>query len=222
MGHHLPHTNPSTFSFIASGLFCLADHPLLIWKTHGRMFKGPWLESDEPEPPPSVKCCYCCSVAKACPTLETPWNAACQASLSSVSRSLLKRVSIESVMLSNHLILCCPFSSCPQSCPASRSFPVSLLFTSGGPSIGASALASVLPMNIQGWFPFKIDWFDLLAVQGTVNSLPQHHSLKASVLQCSAFFMVQLSHLWGSSENSDRLYFGGLQNHCKWWLQPWN
>ena len=64
-----------------------------------------------------------------------------------------------------------PFSSCPQSFPASRSFPTSWLFTSGNQSIGASALAPVLPMNIQGWFPLGlIDWFDLLAVQGTLFS----------------------------------------------------
>ena len=64
------------------------------------------------------------------------------------------------------------------------------LFASGGQSIGASASASVLPMNIS----FRIDWFDLPAVQGTLQSLLQHHSSKASILQCSTFFMVQLSH----------------------------
>ena len=71
------------------------------------------------------------------------------------------------------------------------------LFTSGGQSIGSSASASVLPMNIQlirNPNSFTIDWFDLLAVKGTCKSLLQHHSLKASVLQHSAFFMVQLSH----------------------------
>ena len=69
---------------------------------------------------------------------------------------------------------------------------MSQLFPSGGQSIGASASASVLPMNIQGWF--RIDWFDLLAVQRTLKSLLQYHSSKASILQCSAFFMVQLSY----------------------------
>ena len=68
-------------------------------------------------------------------------------------------------------------------------------FASGGQSIEASASASVLPMNIQFIF-FRIDWFDLLAVQETLKSLLQHHSLKASIFQCSAFFMVQLSHLY--------------------------
>ena len=83
-----------------------------------------------------------------------------------------------------------PFSSCPQSFPASGSFPMSQLFTTGGQSIGASASTSVLPMNIS----FRMDWLDLLAVQGTLKSLLQHHSSKASILQCSAFFTVQLSH----------------------------
>ena len=73
---------------------------------------------------------------------------------------------------------------CPQSFPASGSFPMSQLFPSDGHSIGASASASVLPMNIQGWFPFRIDWFNLLAVQGTPKSLLQHHNSKASILQC--------------------------------------
>ena len=85
----------------------------------------------------------------------TPWTAACQASLSfTVVLTLLKLTSIESVMLSNHLILCHPFSSCPESFPASRSFPKSRLFASGGQSIGASV--SVLPINIQGWFPLGL------------------------------------------------------------------
>ena len=84
-----------------------------------------------------------------------------------------------------------PFSSCPQSLPASESFPVSHLFPGGGQSIGVSALASVLPKNTQGLISFRMDWLDLLAVQGTLRSLLQHHSSKASVLQHSAFFIAQ-------------------------------
>ena len=72
---------------------------------------------------------------------------------------------------------------------------MSWLFSSGGQSIGASALATLLPMNTQGWFPCKTDRFDLLAVQGTLKSILQHHNSKASILQHLAFFMVQLSHL---------------------------
>ena len=85
-----------------------------------------------------------------------------------------------------------PFSSHLQSFLASGSFQMSWFFTSGGQSIGVSASASVLPMNIQDWF--RMDWLDLLAVQGTFNSLLQHHSSKASILWCSAFFIVQFSH----------------------------
>ena len=81
-----------------------------------------------------------------------------------------------------------PFSSCLQSFPEPGSFLMNLLFPSGGQSIGTSASASVLPMNIQ-WISFRMDWFVLLAVQGTLKSLLQHRSLKASVLWCSAFFV---------------------------------
>ena len=122
----------------------------------------------------------------------TPWTAARQAPLSfTISLNLLKLMSVDSLMPSNYLILI-PFS-CLQSFPASGSFPMSRLFASGQ-SIGASA--SVLPMNIQGWFPLGFDWLVLLAVQGTLKSLLQHHSSKASVLRCLAFFIVQLSHLY--------------------------
>ena len=87
-----------------------------------------------------------------------------------------------------------PFSSCLQPFPVSGAFQMSQLFTSGGQSIGVSALSSVLPMNIQDWFSFRMDWLDLLAVQGTLKSLAQYHSSKASLPQCSAFFVIQLSH----------------------------
>ena len=90
-------------------------------------------------------------------------------------------------------------SSSLQSFPASGSFPMSQFFALGGQSIGVSASASVLPMNIQDWFPFRMDWLDLLAVQGILKSLLQHHSSKASILQFSAFFIVQLSHPYMST-----------------------
>ena len=86
-----------------------------------------------------------------------------------------------------------PFSSWPQSLPASESFPMSQLLW-GGQSTGVSALTSFLPKKSQGWSPFRMDWLDLLAVQGTLKSLLQHHSSKASILRYSAFFTVQLSH----------------------------
>ena len=86
-----------------------------------------------------------------------------------------------------------PFSFCPQSLLASKSFPMSQLFTWGGQSTGVSALAS-FPKEHLGLISFRMDWMGLLAVQGTLKSLLQHHSSKASILQCSAFFTVQLSH----------------------------
>ena len=91
-------------------------------------------------------------------------------------------MSIEPVMPSNHLIPCHPLLLLPSIFPASGSFPVSQFFPLGGQSIGASALASVLPMNIQGWFPLGLTGFDLLAVQGTLKSLFQHHSSKCRIL----------------------------------------
>ena len=107
--------------------------------------------------------------------------------------SLFPRVCSNSRRLSQ---LCHPTISssvtlfCPQSFPASGSFPVSQLFRSGDQTIGASAPASVLPMNIQGWFPLGLTGF--FAFQETLKSLLQHHSSKASILWHSAFFMVQL------------------------------
>ena len=109
----------------------------------------------------------------------------------SPSPQTLRFLSIELVTPSNHLI---PFSSHRQSFPASGSFPVSQFFTLSVQSIGASTSASVLPTNIQDWISFRMDWLDRLAVQGTLKSLLQHHGSKASILQCSAFFIDQLSY----------------------------
>ena len=109
--------------------------------------------------------------------------------------SLLKLMSIESVIHATISSSVVPFSSCLQSVSESGSFQMSQFFSSGGQRIGVSASASVLPMNIQDWFPLEwIEWLDLLAVQGTLKSLLQHHSSKASILWCSAYFIVQLSH----------------------------
>ena len=126
----------------------------------------------------------------------TPWTAARHVPLFfTISQSLLKFMSIESVMPSNCYVILCYFLLLLSSVfPSIKVFLMSQLFPSGGWSIGASALASVLSVNIQDWFSFRVGWFDLLAVQGTLKSLIQHHSLNVSVLQHSAFFMVQLSH----------------------------
>ena len=110
-----------------------------------------------------------------------------------MSQSLLKLMFIESVMLSNHFILCHPLLLLSSVFPSIRVYSNESALCIWWPSFGASASASVLPMNVHGEFPFRIDWFDL-AVQGTLKSLLQHHSSKASILQHSAFFMVQLSH----------------------------
>ena len=119
----------------------------------------------------------------------TPWTAVHQVPLSFTSRSLLRFMSIESVMLSNNFIFCCPLLLLPSIFPNWDLLQsVRQLFTSGGQSIGASASTSVLPMNI------KTDWFDLLAVQGTLKNFLQRQNLKTSILQHSVFFMVQLSH----------------------------
>ena len=123
-----------------------------------------------------------------------PWTAAHQASLSITnSCGLLKFMSIESMMPSNHLILCHPLLFLPSIFPSIGSFPMSQ-FSSGGQSIGVSASASVLPNEYSRLISFRIDWLDLLAVQETLKSLLQHHSSKVSILQCSALFLVQLSH----------------------------
>ena len=109
------------------------------------------------------------------------------------SQSLLKLISIELVMPSNHLILCHPFSSHLQSFPASGSSPMSQPFASGGQSIGVSA-QDENSNEYSGLFSFRRDWLDLLDVQETLKSLLQHHSSNALILWRSAFFIVQLSH----------------------------
>ena len=125
----------------------------------------------------------------------TPWTAACQASMSNTnSQSLLKLMSTASVMPSNHLILCCPLLFLPSI------FPSILVFSN------ESALCirwlnywsfsfNISPSNGHpGLISFRMDWLDILAVQGTLKSLLQHHSSNASILRCSAFFIVQLSY----------------------------
>ena len=116
-------------------------------------------------------------------SFATPWTAACQAFLLfTISQSLLKLMSIDDGDATNQLILCSLlFSTCPQSFPASRSFPMSRLLPSGGQSIGASASASVLPMNIQGWFPLGLmDLISLLSRDSQESSpVPQFESINS-------------------------------------------
>jgi len=122
----------------------------------------------------------------------TPWIAALQASLSFTISQNLPRMSIEWVILSNHLILCCPLFLLPQSFPASGSFPMRWLFTSGGQSTGASASASALSMNIQSWIPLGLTGSISKGLLRVFSSTTiRKHQL---ILQCSAFFMVHISY----------------------------
>ena len=134
------------------------------------------------------------SFAQSLLTLRPPRTAARHASLSIInSHSLLKLMPIDSVMPSNHLILCHPLLL-PSIFHSIRGFSSESILCIRWPKYAVSVSASVFPMNIQDWFPSRYDWFDLHAVQGTLKSLLQYHSLKASILRCSAFFIVQLSH----------------------------
>ena len=125
----------------------------------------------------------------------TPWTAAHQASLSITnSWSLLKLMSIELVMPSNHLILCQPLLLLPLIFPSISVFSNESVLHIKWPKYWSFSF-SISPFNeYSGLISFRIDWLDLLAVQGTLKSLLQHHSSKASILLCSAFFIVQLSH----------------------------
>ena len=133
------------------------------------------------------------SITQSCPTLCNPMNCSTPDFPITNSQGLLKLMSIKLVMPSKHLMLYHPLLLLPSVFPSIRVFPVSQLFSSGGQSIGVSDSASVFPMNIKDWF-LRIDWFYLLEVQGTLESLLQHHSEKASILLCSAFCIVKLSH----------------------------
>ena len=125
----------------------------------------------------------------------TPWTSAHQASLSITnSKTLLKLMSIESAMPSNHLILCRPLLLSPSIFPSTRVFSNESALWIRWPKYGSFSF-SISPSNEHsGLISFRMGWLDLLAVQGTLKSLLQHHSSKASILQCSAFFIVQLSH----------------------------
>ena len=124
----------------------------------------------------------------------TTWTAACQASLSiTISQSLLKLMSIESVMPSNHLILCCPLLLPPSIFPSIRVFSNESVIRIRWLKYWSSSF-SISPSNeYSRLISLRMDWLDLLAVQGTLKSLPQHHSSKASIPQLSASFIVQLS-----------------------------
>ena len=150
-------------------------------------------------------------------SLRPPWTTAHQASLFITnSQSLLKLMSIESVMPSNHLILCCPLVLLPLIFPSIRVFSnESVLHTRQWKYWSFSFIIS--PSNeYSQLISFRIDWFDLLAVQGTLKSLFQHHSWKAPNFQCSAFFIVHLSHPYMTTGKTIVWPYGTLS--AKWYL----
>ena len=138
---------------------------------------------------------FCCSVTKSCATLCNTMDCRHQASLSfTFSQSLLKLMSIESVMSSNHLILCHPLLPLPSIFPSIRVFSNESALRIRWPKYWSFSFSISPSSEYSGLMSFRMDWLDFLAVQGTLKSLLQHHSSKASILRCSAFFMVQLSH----------------------------
>ena len=133
----------------------------------------------------------------------TPWTAACQASLFiTKSQSLLKLMSIDSVMPSNHLILCRPLLLPPSIFPSIRVFSNESALCIRWPKYWSFSFSISPSHEYSGLVSFRMDWLDLLAVQGTLKSLLQHHSSKAPILQCSAFFIVQLSHPYMTTGNT--------------------
>ena len=124
-----------------------------------------------------------------------PWTAARQASLSITNtRSLLRLISIASVMPSNHLILCRPLLLLLSIFPSIRGFSNESALRIRWPNYWRFSFSISPSKEYSGLVAFRMDWFNLLAVQGTPKSLLQHHSSKASILRCPAFFMIQLSH----------------------------
>ena len=110
------------------------------------------------------------------------------------SQSLLKLMSIESVMPSNHLILCCPLPLLPSMFPSIRVFSKESVLCIRWPKYWSFSFRIGPSNDYSGLISFRMDWLDLLAVQGTLKSLLQYHSPKVSILRCSPFFIVQLSH----------------------------
>jgi len=124
-----------------------------------------------------------------------PWAASCHASLSfTISQSLLKLICIESMMPSNHLIFCRPLLLLPSIFPSIRIFSNESAVCIRWPKYWSFNFNISLAKEYSGLISFRTDWFDFLTVQGTLKSLIQHHSSKASILQHSAFFIVQLSY----------------------------
>ena len=128
-------------------------------------------------------------------SLWPPWTATCQTALYfTIAWSLFRFMSIESVMPSNHLFFSCPVLFLPSIFPRIRVFSNESVLCIRWPNYWSFSFSISASNEYSGLISFRIDWFDLLTVQGTFESLLQHHNSKASILQCIAFFMVQLSH----------------------------
>ena len=161
------------------------------------------------------------SVTQLCPTLCDPVDCSTPGlPIHHQLPELLKLMSIQSVMPSNHLILCRPLRLLPSIFPSIRAFSNESLLRIRWPKCWSFSF-SISPSNeYSGLISFRMDWLDLLAVQGTLKSLVQHHSSKASILRCSAFFMVQLSHPYtttGKTYDSGSQFISVesvLQNGC--------
>ena len=139
--------------------------------------------------------CLAISVSLVTQSCPTPWTAARQASLSITnSRGLLKLMSIESGMPADHLILCCPLLLLPSILPSIRVFSNESVLHIRWPKYWSFSFSISPCYEYSGLISSRMDWLDLLAVQGTLKGLLQQHSSKASILHCSAFFIVQLSH----------------------------
>ena len=187
---------------MAQFLFTMAQFRALLWVAHSmpNIEENIWCTS---VPIGQVKRSFhhkwgkwaFSSVAQSCLTLVTTWTPARQTSLSITnSRSLLKLMSIESPMPSNHLILCHALLLLPSIFPSIRVFTNESVLHIRWPKYWSFSF-SISPSSEYSWLiSFRMDWLDLLAVQGTLKSLLQHHSSKASILWRSAFFLVQLSH----------------------------
>ena len=132
---------------------------------------------------------------------STPWTAAYQASLSfTISQSLLRFMSVESVMVCNYLILCCFLLVLPSIFPSIRVFSSESVLHITWPRYWSINFSISPSTEYSGLISFRMDWFDLLTVQGTLKSFLQHDSLRASILWLSAFLTVQLSHLYMTLE----------------------
>ena len=172
----------------------LGFHGQLCWLWTLPSLSPPWNMKPLPYFPHGIQFSSVQSLSRV-RLFATPWTAAHQASLSiTSSQSLLKLMSIESVMPLNHLYLCCPLFLLPSIFPSIRVFSNESVLHISWPKYWSFSFSISLSNGYSGLISFRMDWWDLLAVQGTLKSLLQHHTSKASIHRHSAFFIVQFSH----------------------------